>query len=75
MKLWNVEVIQPKKTDRRRARFRIVYTVYAKTEKAAEKAIRKTAYVSDRDTVGRISPSDSVVFNPRYFAIAADADV
>lgn len=75
MRLWNVEVIQPKKMDRRRARFRVVYTVYAKTAKAAEKAIRNTAYVSAGDTVGSITRSGSVVFNPRYFPIAADADV
>lgn len=74
MKLWDVEVIQPKQKDRRKSRFRIIYIVHAKTAAAAEKRVRlHDIYAKREDTIGYILESKSTIFDARYFHIAPDA--
>lgn len=75
MKLWTVEVIQPKRTDRRKSRFRILYTVHAKSALAAKKVMLDSVYVNRDETIGKIVPTSTAIFNPRYFSIGPDADI
>lgn len=71
MKLWEVEVIQPKRKDKRKSRYRIIYTVHAKTAAAAEKRVRQHDIYAERDDkIGYIRESTRTIFDARYFSIS-----
>lgn len=75
MKLWSVAVVQPKQTDLRRARFKVVYTVHAKNSRQARKAMMESIYVRQGETIVKIREDKTVIQNARYFGVAPDADV
>ena len=75
MKLWDVQVIQPKRKDRRRARFKVVYTVHAKSVAEVRRLLLASVYDKDGETIGTIVEVKYTIFNSRYFSISPDADI
>lgn len=75
MRLWKVPVIQPKRKDKRKSRYKIVYIVHAEDAAEAELAIRESVYASDGEAIGKVTESKSSIFGAQYFDIPPDADI